>query len=182
MTHKSYGRLLTVSGCASIEIDPSIPEASHLSDWYATNGDSIDAVSLTVGIFGDISSISSWPSDVSADEVFYTNLEVIITSCTGQVYKACTDTEPALKDQVLLQKETTDVPDFEDDLSPLLEVLIGRKFRFNIKTRQNIYHTCNVQHSFKSFSEVISLGDEELYCLFSFYRTKHLMCPPEKAT
>uniref|UniRef100_T1KZ17 Uncharacterized protein n=1 Tax=Tetranychus urticae TaxID=32264 RepID=T1KZ17_TETUR len=65
MTHKPYGRLLTVSGCSSVEINPAIPEVTRLAECeisqlvrYAKIPILVDQLFLTLRVFDDSGSIS----------------------------------------------------------------------------------------------------------------------------
>ncbi|XP_015790776.1 replication factor A protein 1-like isoform X1 [Tetranychus urticae] len=122
MTHKRFGRFLTVSGRATVEINPDIPEVAPLAEWYSLHGDRAVTTSLTKGVFGDISLISALPVDLMDDQVIYTNLDVTISDISGLIYQSCAicfhkiklykgdipvcetcmDTEPVLINQLVL--------------------------------------------------------------------------------
>ncbi|XP_015794136.1 replication protein A 70 kDa DNA-binding subunit-like [Tetranychus urticae] len=122
LTQQHCGLILTVAGCATVDVNPDLPEAVRLLDWFNNHGSSTSFTSLSKGFFGEISLINSLPQSLQDDAIIYTNLEVIIISGCGYVYKAhtvcgrrikiyqrdipvcesCLDTLPQLSDQLLL--------------------------------------------------------------------------------
>lgn len=84
--------------------------------------------SLSRVFFGEISLVSSLPQSLQDDTIVYTNLEVVIVSGSGFIYKAhtvcgrrvkiyqhdvpvcesCLDTLPDLSDQILLTLKISD--------------------------------------------------------------------------
>ncbi|XP_025018364.1 replication factor A protein 1-like [Tetranychus urticae] len=91
LTHQFFGRILTISSVATVEVDPDIPEVHSLLEWFKTHGATSSSTSLSRGFVGETSLINSLPLSLQSNVIMFTNLEVSVRSGSGYIYQAHTD-------------------------------------------------------------------------------------------